>query len=132
MGVKYHLFVTLYMHVHVCFPASENYIALIALYRPRFENPMLVMRQHVKAAAPETQFCAEDIMKQQLEVRSAALRGQFGYEGGKYFPTQTVCISVSRGGSDCCVDRSRVQPADRLDKFSFLYFIAHIDIFLFY
>lgn len=40
----------------------------------------------MKAAEPETQFCAEEIMKQQLEVDCVELRGQFSYEEGKYFP----------------------------------------------
>lgn len=44
-------------------------------------------------AAPETQFCAEEIMKQ-LEVDCVELRGQCSYEEGKYFPAWTVYISV--------------------------------------
>lgn len=40
----------------------------------------------MRVAAPETQFSAEEIMKQQLEVDCIELRGQFSYEEGKYFP----------------------------------------------
>lgn len=37
-----------------------------------------------------TQFCAEEIIKQQLEANCVELRGQFSYEEGKYFPAWTV------------------------------------------
>lgn len=40
----------------------------------------------MKVAAPETQFCSGEIMKQQLEVDCVEPRGQLSYEGGKYFP----------------------------------------------
>lgn len=40
----------------------------------------------MRVAAPETQFCAEEIMKQQLDVDRVELRGQSSYEEGKYFP----------------------------------------------
>lgn len=40
----------------------------------------------MKVAEPETEFCAEEVMKQQLEVDCVELRGQFSYEEGKYFP----------------------------------------------
>lgn len=40
----------------------------------------------MKVAEPETQFRAEEIMKQQLDVACVELRGHFSYEEGKYFP----------------------------------------------
>lgn len=53
----------------------------------------------LKVAEPETQFCAEEIMKQQLGVDSVELRGQFSYEEGKYFPAWTVFVFLAGQGS---------------------------------
>lgn len=55
----------------------------VATYRPHFEKIPDVGNEAacMKVAAPETQFCAEEIM-----VGCVERRGHFSYEEGKYFP----------------------------------------------
>lgn len=74
-------------------PRAWEPIVSITLHRPCSEE-LFVTRQRAKVAAPETQFCAKVIMKTTARGFSAALQGQCGYQGGKYFPAWAVCVSV--------------------------------------
>lgn len=69
-------------------------IVLITQYKLRFEKLMRGNEAACrKAAEPETQFCAKEIIKQQIDIDCVERRGHFSHEEGKYFPAWTpACL----------------------------------------
>lgn len=83
----------------LCLPVNEthcvDYSIQAALWKTDEGNEAACM----KAAEPETQFCAKEIIEQQLDVDCVELRGHFSYEEGKYFPAWTLFVLLAGQGS---------------------------------